>query len=205
MTENAYPKDTAREDLCRYLAACHYEPAAEFAEERLCDSIVAAAEALDPGLAAGAHRLRDAFNANDLQTLLVDHTRLFVGPSTPAVMPYASFWLTEDMSQRHEATQQVRALYAEGGFDIGDDFRELPDHIAAELEFLYLLIFACNQAEDDAVRAEASARLSRFVAGHLDRWLGDFTAAVTAQAECAFYRELAVLTRDFVRREATAT
>lgn len=204
MTENIYTKDAAREDLCRFLAACYYEPAVEFTEERLFDSIVAAAEAIDADLGAAARRLREAFAADDLQTLLVDHTRLFVGPSTPAVMPYASFWLTEDMSQRQAATQLVLDLYAEGGFDIGEDFRELPDHIAAELEFLYLLVFKCNQAENESERVATTALLRRFVAEHLDRWIDAFASAVTAQAQCAFYRELATLTHDFVRREAAA-
>lgn len=204
MTDNAYSEVVAREDLCRFLAACYYEPAVEFTEEHMFDSIVAAAEALDPGLATGARRLREAFNAQDLQTLLVDHTRLFVGPSTPAVMPYASFWLTGDASLRHEATMKVLELYAEGGFDIGEDFRELPDHIAAELEFLYLLVFKCNQAENESERVATTALLRRFAAEHLDRWIDAFASAVTAQAQCAFYRELAALTRDFVRREAAA-
>jgi TorA maturation chaperone TorD len=205
MTENTYPKDAAREDLSRFLAACYYEPAAEFSEEHLFDSIVAAADAIDANLGGAARRLREAFNAQDLQTLLVDHTRLFVGPSTPAAMPYASFWLTEDASQRHEATLKVLDLYAEGGFDIGDDFRELPDHIAAELEFLYLLVFKCNQAENESERVATTALLRRFVIEHLDRWIDAFASAVVAQAQCAFYRELAALTRDFVHREATAS
>jgi putative dimethyl sulfoxide reductase chaperone len=204
MTENAYTKAAAREDLCRFLAACYYEPAVEFTEEHLFDSIVAAADAIDPDLASAARRLREAFNAQDLQTLLVDHTRLFVGPSTPVVMPYASFWLTEDATQRHEATMKVLELYAEGGFDIGDDFRELPDHIAAELEFLYLLVFALNHAASDDERSASAALHRRFINEHLDRWLDGFAAAVAAQAQCPFYRELAALTRNFVRGEATA-
>ena len=34
---------SAREDLCRFLAACYYEPGPEFAEEKLFDSMLAAA------------------------------------------------------------------------------------------------------------------------------------------------------------------
>jgi TorA maturation chaperone TorD len=204
MTEVDDHNAVAREDLCRFLAACYYEPTTDFTEERLFDSIVAAADVVDSDLAASARRLRDAFNAEDLQTLLVDHTRLFVGPSTPAVMPYASFWLTEDASQRHDATMKVLELYAEGGFDINDDFRELPDHIAAELEFLYLLTFARNRATSEEERLSAAALHRRFILEHLNGWLDGFAAAVAEQAQCAFYRELAALTQHFVRGEAAS-
>lgn len=195
----------AREDLCRYLAACYYEPCTDFSEERLFDSMLSAASAIDPGLAESARRLGAAFAALDVQTLLVDYTRLFIGPSQPAAMPYASFWLTDDQSMRHEATLAVLAFYEQGGFDVSDDFRELPDHVAAELEFLYLLIFSLNQARlggNAEELAAADALHRRFAAEHLAAWIGAFADAIRAGAETVFYRELAGFTERFVRMEA---
>lgn len=195
----------AREDLCRYLAACYYEPSADFSEERLFDSMLAAAIAIDPDLAESARKLGAAFAAQDLQALLVDYTRLFIGPSQPVAMPYASFWLTDDPSQRHEATMAVLDFYEQGGFDISDDFRELPDHVAAELEFLYLLIYSQNQARSGGNTDELSAASElhrRFVTEHLGAWVGSFAAAIRVGADTAFYRELAEFTERFARLEA---
>lgn len=90
------------------------------------------------------------------------------------------------------------ALYEKGGFDIAEDFRELPDHIAAELEFLYLLLFR----ESRAGGADAASLKKRFLEEHLGRWAGPFTDAVQAGAQCAFYRELGDLTHRFVAMEA---
>ena len=59
-------RGAARENLCRFLAACYYEPGPEFAEEKLFDSMRAAAAALDPDWAALAARLGAAFAATDL-------------------------------------------------------------------------------------------------------------------------------------------
>lgn len=195
----------AREDLCRYLAACYYEPSADFGEERLFDSMFAAASAIDPDLAESARRLGAAFAAQDLQTLLVDYTRLFIGPAQPAAMPYASFWLTDDSSQRHAATMVVLDLYEQGGFEVSDEFHELPDHIAAELEFLYLLTYSQNQPEarDDEPDLPAVAELRRrFVAEHLGVWIGRFAGAVDAGAGTEFYKELAGFTERFISLEA---
>ena len=195
----------AREDLCRYLAACYYEPCTDFSEERLFHSMLSAASAIDHELAESARRLGAAFVAQDLQTLLVDYTRLFIGPSQPVAMPYASFWLTDDQSMRHAATQAVLELYAQGGFDVSDDFRELPDHVAVELEFLYLLIFSQNQAQLGGKAEEllaSNALHRRFAAEHLTTWIGAFADAVRVGAETEFYRELAGFTERFVRMEA---
>jgi TorA maturation chaperone TorD len=205
MTEYATGTAGAREDFCRFLAACYYEPTTDFLEEHLFDSMRVAAAAIHPDLAERARNLGEAFLAQDLQTLLVDYTRLFIGPSQPAAMPYASFWLTSDPSQRHEATVAVLDLYEQGGFDISDDFRELPDHVAAELEFLYLLVFSQNQAQADGDAEQLSAANAlhrRFVVEHLGAWVGAFTDMLKAGAGTAFYRELAGLTASLVRIEA---
>lgn len=204
MTDYVTGTAGAREDLCRYLSACYYEPTPEFSEEHLFESMQAAASAIHPDLADSARRLGAEFVAQDLQTLLVDYTRLFIGPSQPAAMPYGSFWQTADQSGRHEATMAVLDIYAQGGFDVSDDFRELPDHVAVELEFLYQLIFAKNRAQlngDTDGLSAAKVLHHRFLAEHLGVWIGSFTKAVTSGAETAFYRELADFTRRFVQVE----
>ncbi len=194
----------AREDLCRYLAGCYYEPGPEFAEERLFDSMLAAASRIDPGLAEHARRLGEAFAGQDLQTLLVDYTRLFLGPVQTLAKPYGSVWLSGETTLMQDSSMAVLELYGQGGFEIDEAFRELPDHVAVELEFLYLLIFNLNQARRaaDADAASATAALQqRFLAQHLGAWIGPFCAAVQAGAETAFYRELGAFTERFVRME----
>jgi putative dimethyl sulfoxide reductase chaperone len=207
MTMSNYDPDeaTARQDLCRFLSACYYEPASEFAEEKLFDSIAIAAARLDPQLAATARQLRDAFAAQDLQTLLVDYTRLFLGPIKALAKPYGSSWLGAPVETEDNPPPAVLALYDEGGFEIDDEFRELPDHAAVELEFLYLLAFTQSQARhagDSEVLAASEALQQRFLDKHLGAWVGAFTAAMKSGAETAFYRELAGLTERFIRLQS---
>jgi TorA maturation chaperone TorD len=197
----------ARADLCRLLAACFYEQGAEFAEERVFDSMFEAASRVDAELAARAQRIGEAFFAEDPQDLLVDYTHLFLGPIATLAKPYGSVWLDNRSTLMQDSTMAVLELYAEGGFAIDDEFRDLPDHVAAELEFVYLLLFRQAEAcrNDDEKAASANGELARrFLDEHLGRWIGPFTAAVKSGAQTDFYRELADLTDRFVRMEAAA-
>ena len=194
----------ARQDLCRFLAGCYYEPGPEFAEERLFESILSAAQRISPELAEQAQRLGQAFAATPLQDLLVDYTRLFLGAPQALAKPYASVWLTNDPELMQDSAMELLKLYEQGGFEIDPEFRDLPDHVAVELEFLYLLSYQQNRAvaaaDGPALQAVEVLRTA-FLIGHLGRWLGPFILAVHDHAECEFYRELAEFTELFVRLE----
>lgn len=202
-------RDTARAkaDFCRFLAACYYEPGREFAEERLFDSMRDVAARVSPELASHAGGLGEAFAAASLEDLLVDYARLFLGPTQILVQPYGSVWLTDEKTLMQDATVAVLDLYRQGGFEMDEGFRELPDHVAAELEFLYLMLFRENEARGngDADALEKAMRLKqRLLAEHLGRWIGPFTAAIGEHAESDFYRRLAETTGYFVRVAAGA-
>jgi putative dimethyl sulfoxide reductase chaperone len=194
----------ARADLCRLLAACYYQPGPEFAEEKVFDAMLGAATVIDAALAPAVRRIGAAFDAVDPQELLIDYTRLFIGPLDTIAQPYGSVWLDARKTLMQDSTQSVLALYAEGGFEMDEGFRELPDHIAAEMEFLYLLLFRQAEAcsKDDAPERTRLAGLQRrLLDEHLGRWIEPFTTAIAAGAQTAFYRELAALTRHFVESE----
>jgi TorA maturation chaperone TorD len=205
MPQYSDDKGAARADLCRFLAACYYQPGPEFAEERVFDSMLEAAARIDPGLAARAHRLGAAFSAEGPESLLVDYTRLFLGPGKAIASPYGSVWRSGENALMRDSTIRVLELYREGGFEIAEDFQDLPDHIAAELEFLYLLIYreieAHRNGEPDVLKATGDLK-HRFLGRELGLWIGPFTEAVEAGAQSEFYRELAKLTARFVQMES---
>jgi TorA maturation chaperone TorD len=204
MTNCDLDEGIARENLSRLLAACYYQPGPEFAEEKVFESILDAAARIHPELAADARRLGENYSAEGHDALLLDYTRLFLGPNHIIAKPYGSVWLEGGNTVMGESTMAVQELYHEGGFDMSDAFREVPDHIAVELEFLYLLIYRENEAhrngEPAARQAKAELR-KRFLDAHLGRWIGPFTSAVIAGAQSAFYRHLAQLTLAFVELE----
>lgn len=207
MSEFEPDKASAREDLFRFLSACFYEPAPEFAEEGLFDSIRQAATKLDPELADHARKLGEAFAAQDLQTLQVDYTRLFLGPIEALASPYGTSWQSAPAPTEDNPPLAVLDLYSAGGFEIDAEFRELPDHVAVELEFMYLLTFTRNRAEAAGKTDEVAATESlqhRFLGEHLGLWIGPFAAAVKAGSQTAFYRELAEFTERFLQMESVS-
>ena len=199
---NEPERSLARADLCRFVAACYYEPGPEFAEERLFDSLAAAAERADADLARSARDLREAFSAQPLGELLVDYARLFLGPGATLATPYGSVWLSGEDTLMQDSTMAVLALYEEAGFELDEAFREVPDHIAVELEFLYLLLYRECEAEqggNERERENAIQLRRRFLDEHVGRWVAPFAAAVESGAETAFYRELAQFTKRTLR------
>ena len=194
----------AKEDFGRLLAACYYQPEAHLAEEDVFGSLTRAAERLDPSLAEKARRLGEAFASESPDTLLLDYSRLFLGPFDILAKPYGSVWMEGEKVVMGDSTMAVLDLYREGGFDLDENFREVPDHIAAELEFLYLLLFQENEARrsGDAKGAEKTSNLKRrFLQNHLGRWVAPFTEAMKNGADTAFYKTLAELTELFVEAE----
>lgn len=206
MADDDFTRIAARADLCRLLAACFYQPAPEFAEEAAFASLAAAAAVVDPAMVEPATVLGEAFGAQPLLALQVDYTRLFMSPSGALAPPYESVWLGgNDPAVAQQTADAVRAAYGEAGFEIDAGFRDLPDHVAAELEFVYTLVYSEARARslgDAAAEQRAVELRRRFMAQHLGRWTGPFCRAVRAGAHTRFYRTLADLTERFVENEA---
>ena len=201
----------AREDACRILAACYYQPEVAFVEEGIFATLEQAVSQIQPEWTSFARKMGEAFSGSPLEDLLLDYTRLFLGPSHILAKPYGSVWLEGEKTLMGDTTVAVLELYREGGFDLDEQFLELPDHIAVEMEFLYLLIFRENEARFSGDRTDGD-RLNfvidlkkRFLSQHLGRWIAPFSAAMQENATTAFYRHLAMLTELLVGYELIRT
>ena len=207
MTQYDPATGAARTDLCRLIAACYYQPGPEFAEEGVFEAMVQLASRIDEELAAHARRMAEDFGHSGHEALLLDYTRLFLGPNGALAQPYEAAWSPDAGALMGPSTMSVVQLYRDGGFETDVGFHDLPDHLACELEFLYLLLFREHQAraqgDADAVATAVGLR-DKLLGEHLGAWIPPFTAAVAHGAQTAFYRELAALTALFVELEAAS-
>ena len=145
--------------------------------------------------------LADAVPA-DLEELRVDYARLFVGPFEVLAPPYGSVYLEDEDRVMTQSTEDVMEEYLREGLDV--DMKEPADHVAAELEFLYVLVARELEAVSDGDFERAATALrkqKRFLDYHLGAWIEEFTDAVETNAKTEFYRDLAQQTRTFVTEE----
>jgi TorA maturation chaperone TorD len=204
----------ARRILYRFLAQCYTYPEPAFCKilcrgdiwdwvaeaghrlSRQTDQIIADLQACAACAPDGDERLH--------ATLEVEYTYLFINAprgraagsqrSVPAP-PYESAYTGTGLLMG-EPVSQVLAAYRQAGLAIRDDYDALPDHVAAELEFVAYLIRQEAEAARRSVAETAvwQARQGEFLAGHLLCWGPAFLASVQAHARRAFYARVAGLT-----------
>jgi len=206
MTENK-PVAPAREDIYRLLAACYYSPTASLFEEDCCASLAILLEGIVPDAAQYAHVASDAMKAVSPESLAVEHACLFIGPFQLVAPPYGSIYLDDAKTVMGDSTAKVAVFYHACGLHLADDFHELPDHIAVELEFMSYLAFKQREAEATGDKEEV-ARIVCLQREFLDRflmpWLAPFTSAIITDGEAPFYQAIAHCTAAFINADYNA-
>lgn len=195
-------KTAATADVFRLLSACYYEPDKNMLlEEELFGQLRKALELCQPEQADLADAMVAALAAAPDQDLLVDYAKLFVGPDSLLAPPFGSVYLDKEKILMGDSTMDVIARYNESEFDLSADFMTAPDHIAAELEFLYLLCYneslaLAEQHEEDQILWHQ--RRQDFIGNHIGRWIERFCNNIREKSQFDYYRTLADLTQRFI-------
>jgi len=102
----------------------------------------------------------------------------------------------------------VNAAYAEAGFGMAQEVREMPDHIGIELAFVATLY----EREADLLRRGATRKATavrqsrqRFLAEHPGAWLSGFPREASQRTTLAFYKTLARLAANWVEQDRRVT
>ena len=198
LQQRTHLRHLARADAYRLLSACYYQPDDAFLEEDVFSQLKTALAKASPSGVIDAAALDDCFKSSGVEVLLLDYSRLFLGPFEILAKPYGSVYLDGEKIVMGDSTMQALELYREGGFDVAEDFLEMPDHIAVELEFLYLLSFRIGKASGDEEKARLIVLKQKFLKEHLGRWVGTLSEAIRKGAQTDFYKRLADLTEQFV-------
>ncbi len=137
--------------------------------------------------------------------LAAEFARLF-NPSVHAnCPPYGTEYTGVHVFMRAQQLADVAGFYRAFGLRVAADFRERPDHIATELEFMQVL--ALKEALAQARRERAHAGIcrraqARFLREHLGRWLAPYCQRLAALDAAGFYARVAGLARDFAAKDS---
>jgi len=196
------PYEIKRGDCYRLLAACFYLPQKGlFVEEDLSKNLTMLLKEVCPEAAKFSGRMGDAILNYSEEDLQVEYAHLFVGPYELVAPPYGSVYLDGKKRVMGDSTIEVSRIYKEAGLFVDDDFKELPDHIAVELEFMYYLIFKEVEALE---KYEINAALQFikmqevFLNKFLRQWVAPFCEKIKEGTENGFYTALADCLKAFI-------
>jgi len=102
------------------------------------------------------------------------------------------------------STADVRRAYLAAGLDISKTFTDLPDHIAAEMEFMQFLCAEearlAQSNNEDAAKMKNMQR--EFHKNHIEPWVGDFADCILRSTTSPFYKATATVLKEFAKSEA---
>ena len=199
-TDDLLSREQARGETYKLLAECYYLPTPELMRKLLELEQQMASVSAEAMLYIKEMK-EEIKRSDDLDALSLDFSRLFLGPYKMHAPPYGSVYLDGERQIMGESTLDVKNIYRESGLDISSDFRNPPDHIAVELEFMYFLILKKIEAIENSDIDSTVSFLEKqraFLRENLGAWVFEFADTIEEKAETDFYRNLAKATRAFI-------
>ncbi|MCK5552001.1 MAG: molecular chaperone TorD family protein [Deltaproteobacteria bacterium] len=191
-----------RGDCYRFLAACFYVPQKElFVQENLLENLTASLKKVCPEAAPFPLKMIDALTKYSNEDLSVEYAKLFVGPFELKAPPYGSVYLDKGGRVMGDSTMEVIKAYQEQGLSIDDEFKEVPDHISVELEFMYYLIHKEVEALKKGDKKKALKWIEpqeAFFSTFLRPWVPAFCAKIKEETNNEFYGALSGCVLTFV-------
>lgn len=130
----------------------------------------------------------DVTSESEMENLLWEYTRLFIGPYKLPCPPWESVYTSPKKLMMQDAAGQIRELYEQAGLKINTD-DVMPDHIGAELNFLTVLL---QRTHSETNSKDTHMNMTeKLLNDHLLKWTPNFTTDMENAAETPFYKELA--------------
>jgi len=180
------------EEFYKIFSLIFHRPDREFARY-LRNGFVQDIGFLGSDATAGFSRFLESNSEKDdeafYEMLAVEYTRLFIAaiPELPCA-PYES--MVRENIVMGNSTLEVLDFYGNAGLKVMENFHDLPDHMAVELEFLYYLANSGNVEAHD-----------NFMQKHFSKWVPKFCEQVEENDRIGFYRHAAGVLREFIIRD----
>lgn len=194
-------REGLRTQIYQIFSVCFCQPERDLLDQSVFNTLVSALDVLSPEASSFARTMAESHSRYSNQELMVEYARLFLGPFTLPAPPYGSVYLEQAGLLMGESTIEVSRLYQEKGLSLSEDTKDMPDHIAAELEFMYFLLSSGRSAllKSDMERAGDFIQTGQlFLARFLVPFAVPFSANIEKNTTNGFYGALAGCLRTFV-------
>lgn len=207
----------ARSNIYRFLSQVYQgPPSEEFVESVIKSDFLESLTDLLGYSTPESEKLRKYLTSRTPEELLdeltSEYNSLFEIPTSRYIKPYESVYLdTRELGGKEysglvmgPSTIQVKDSYLSAGMELSDLIRDLPDHLAVELEFMaYLAEQEAKQLSDSIVEADKFLVFQyQFLKNHLSRWVDMVCEAILDTTENPFYEAAGTLTVEFVHDES---
>ncbi|MBI2165048.1 MAG: molecular chaperone TorD family protein [Chloroflexi bacterium] len=172
----------------------------------------AAMAAFDLGwqqIGEGLDELSRKLDALGNDGLVEEYVRVFGHTNPKDCPPYEGEYGQSHVFQKSQVLAELSTLYQAFGVQLSPGFKDRPDHVSVELEFMRLLTLKETYAGvkghgEEKVRLCRSAQES-FLSRHLSTWVKVFVGRLAGKApEGSLYGHLARLLEGFMEREFAA-
>ncbi len=184
-----------REHVMRLLAACFCEPEVTmYEEERFFENLRECISSFCPEAIPNVDRMEKAIQQYSEEDLMIEYARLFVGPYSLVAAPYGSVYLDEGGRIMGDSTMDVINWYEREGLMRSGDCKDVPDHIAIELEFMsFLMRKEMNAVADSDTRSAENYASKRrnFAVALLGSWIPEFCEKIRTGTDNEYYKAIA--------------
>ena len=176
------------------------EPTEAFLQALKEEDVIKNLAGYHPDLDEGVQLLSGVISSPEMAILipdlLLEFTRLFIGPSP--IPLYESVYRSKTGLVMQEETLAVRKKYLEAGLIVHPDRSFPDDHIGAELEFLFYLCQRTAEAKEPEQQEAFLKMQERFFQQHLIHWVTPLCDRLFEEAESPYFKGIAKMTKGFI-------
>lgn len=140
--------------------------------------------------------------STDFDSLKNLYNALFVGPATPAALPWEAMYTTKNRRLFGPVALEVRKCYRAQGFIPHSYPHVSDDALALEIDFLAgLAQRSLERFEENGDWKEPLVASNQFIGEHLGLWVDRLANAVVQYREGTFYAKAAVALAEYVKAD----
>lgn len=208
MEKSAILRAAARSEVYGFLALAFIYPDEETLEQLRARGASATVGFKALRRAAEARTCAAVLEELTAEALKAAHLACFGHAISKDCPPYEAEYGRANIFQKTELLADIAGFYRAFGLAVAPHFRDRPDHLAAELEFMEFLCrkeaYAHARGHERDKTAICRRAQRTFLAEHLGNWIFGFIRRLNKKAAGSVYAPIAGLLDQFLSRELSS-